>query len=169
MIYDLLIPQFTKMLRNLDAILSKGEAYAETKKFDMSVLLQSRLVPDQLPLTKQIQIACDTMKIGVSRVTGKDAPVHEDNETTVAELHQRIQAVISYLSTFSEKDFAQAHETKVTTPRWDGKWMYGHEFAMNHLIPNAYFHVTMTYAILRHNGVDIGKKDFLGELPFKMP
>jgi len=167
MLYEITVPQFTKMLRNLDAILVKGEAFAESKKFDMGVLIQSRLAPDQFPLVRQIQVACDTIKLGMSRVTGKEAPAHDDKETTLPELRKRIQDVISYLSTFSEKDFAQARETKVTTPRWEGKWMYGHEYVVNHVIPNVYFHITTAYSILRHNGVDIGKKDYLGEMPFK--
>lgn len=167
MIYELTIPQFTKALRNLDAILMKGQAYAESKKVEMGVLLQSRLAPDQFPLLKQVQIACDTAKLGIARMTGKEAPTHDDKETTLPELRKRIQDVIAYLSTVTEQDFAKVSETKVTTPRWDGKWMYGHEYAMNHVIPNVYFHVTTAYSILRHNGVDIGKKDYLGEMPFK--
>lgn len=167
MLYDLMIPQFTKTLRNLEAILGKGQAYADAKKFEMSVLLNSRLAPDQFNLIRQIQIACDTIKLGVSRITGKEAPTHDDKETTLAELRTRIHDVISYLATVSDKDFAKATETKVTTPRWEGKWMYGHEYAVNHVIPNVYFHVTTAYSILRHNGVDIGKKDYLGEMPFK--
>ncbi len=167
MLYEMTIPQFTKTLRNLDVILGKGQALADSKKFDMGVLLQSRLAPDQFPLLKQIQITCDTVKLGVSRMTGKEAPTHDDKETTLAELRKRIQEVVSYLGTFTESDFAKANETKVTTPRWEGKWMYGHEFAMNHVIPNLYFHVTTAYSILRHNGVEIGKKDFLGEMPYK--
>lgn len=167
MLYDLTIPQFAKMLGNLEAILMKGQAYADAKKFDMAVLLQSRLAPDQFPLYRQIQIACDTMKLGVSRITQKEAPTHDDNATSMAELRQRIQEVIAYLGTFSAHDFAKAAEIKVTTPRWEGKWMYGNEFAIHHVIPNAYFHITTAYSILRHNGVDIGKKDYLGEIPFK--
>jgi len=167
MIYELLVPQTSKMLRNLDLILGKAQEFADNKKIDMAVLLQSRLAPDQFPLIKQIQIACDTAKLGVSRITTKQAPVHDDKEATLAQLRQRIQEVTSYLSTFSESDFKNAKETKVTTPRWDGKWMSGHEFAVNHVIPNVYFHVTTAYSILRHNGVDLGKKDFLGEMPFK--
>lgn len=167
MLYELTVPQFTKMLRNLDAILLKGLAHAENKKFDMGVLLQSRLAPDQFNLTKQIQIVTDTMKLGVSRLIGKEAPKHEDNETNLEQLRKRIQDVIGYLGTFSTKDFNGADEKRITTPRWEGKTLSGYEFAVQHMIPNAYFHVTTAYSILRHNGVDVGKKDFLGELPFK--
>lgn len=167
MLYELTIPQFTKTLHNLDAILIKGQTFADSKKIDMTVLLNSRLAPDQFPLLRQIQIACDTVKLGISRMTSKEAPTHDDKETTLPELRKRIQDVIAYLSTFSEKDFAGANEVRITTPRWEGKWMFGHEYAVHHVIPNLYFHVTTAYSILRHNGVEIGKKDYLGEMPFK--
>lgn len=168
MLYDVTVPQFIKTLGNLNAILDKATQYAEAKKFDTAVFMQSRLAPDQLDFTKQIQIATDTAKLGVARVSGKnkDAPKHDDAEKTFAELKTRIDSVISYLGTFSEKDFAGAAERRVTTPRWEGKTLSGAEFIIHHAIPNFYFHVTMAYAILRHNGVDIGKKDFLGPIPY---
>lgn len=167
MIYEITAQQFTKMLKNLDSLLLKAEKHAEAKKFDMSVLLGFRLAPDQFPLTRQIQIACDTAKMAVARLAGKEFPIHEDKETTVAQLHARIADVIKFLGTFSEKDFAGAAERKITTPRWEGKYMFGHEFATQHAIPNLYFHVATAYSILRHNGVDVGKKDYLGEMPMK--
>lgn len=167
MFYDLTIPQLTKTLGNLEKILVKSQSYADTKKFDMSVLLQSRLAPDQFNLTRQIQIACDTAKLGVSRLTTLDAPSHDDNEKTLDELRQRIQAVIAYLGTFSAIDFEGAAGRQITTSRWEGKWMTGDDFLINHLLPNFYFHVTTAYSILRHNGVEIGKKDYLGEMPFR--
>ena len=110
MLYEITIPQFTKMLRNLDVVLGKGQTFAESKKIEMSVLLNSRLAPDQFNLLRQVQIACDTAKLGISRLTGKDAPKHEDNEATVAELRARIQSVIGYFSEFSAKDFEGALE-----------------------------------------------------------
>lgn len=167
MIYEYTVPQFTKALRNLEAILVKGQAFADSKKIEMSVLLNSRLAPDQFNLIRQVQIACDTAKLGLARISGKDAPKHDDKETTLAELRSRIQETIAYLSTITESDFAKISETKVTTPRWNGKWMYGNEFLANHVIPNLYFHITTAYSILRHNGVEIGKNDYLGEMPFK--
>lgn len=166
MLYQITIPQFTKMLKNLSGLLNKAERHAEAKKFDVEVLLNSRLAPDQFNLIRQIQIACDTAKMGVSRLTGKEAPVHEDKEKTLAELQARIETVLGYLATFSEKDFQGAEERKVSQPRWEGKYLTGWEFAMQHALPNLYFHITTAYAILRHNGVDVGKKDYLGEMPF---
>jgi uncharacterized protein len=169
MLYDLTVPQFTKMLRNLNAILGKAAAHAEAKKFDMNVLLNSRLAPDQFNLSRQIQIACDTAKLSVARLTGKDAPVHDDNEVQLPQLKARIESVISFLGTFSKADFTGSEERKISQPRWEGKWLNGHEFLIQHAIPNVYFHITTAYSILRHNGVDIGKKDYLGEMPYRKP
>ena len=167
MIHQLTITQFSKMLHNLSKLFDQAALLAEAKKFDTAVLLESRLAPDQLPLVRQIQIACDTAKLGVSRLTGKDAPSHADNEKTVAEVKARIESVIGYLQAFTEKDFVGYAERQVTTPRWNGKWLTGEEYAVQHVIPNFYFHVTTAYAILRHNGVDIGKKNYLGDMPYK--
>jgi hypothetical protein len=169
MYYDLTIVQFTKMLGNLREILNKAAAHAEAKKFDVNVLLNSRLAPDQFNFTRQIQITCDTAKLGVARLTGKTdtVPVHADTETSLAELQARIQSVQDYLARFSTADFANSDSIKVTNPRWDGKHLLGHEFLIQHVIPNFYFHFTTAYAILRHNGVDIGKKDYLGAMPYK--
>ena len=169
MMYELTIVQFTKMLNNLSAILDKGAAFAEEKKIDVSVLLNSRLAPDQFNLIRQVQIACDTAKLGVARLAGKadSAPKHDDSEQTLAELKTRIQSTLDYLATFSAKDLAEAETQKVSQPRWEGKYLSGLEFAIQHAIPNIYFHVTTAYAILRHNGVNVGKKDYLGAMPYK--
>ncbi|AXR61234.1 DUF1993 domain-containing protein [Leptospira mayottensis] len=163
MLYEITILQFSKMLKNLRLILE----YAESKKFDVQILLNSRLAPDQFHLIKQIQTACDTAKLGVSRLTGKEAPKHDDQEKTIVELQARIQSTLDYLLTFTEKDFADSNERKIFHPRWDGKYLTGKEFAIQHAIPNFYFHITTAYSILRHNGVDIGKKNYLGEMPLK--
>ncbi len=167
MLYEVTIPQFAKMLLNLNMILDKAAKHAEAKKFEVEVLLNSRLAPDQFNLIRQIQIACDTAKLAASRLTGKDAPVHEDNEKTLSDLRARIQQTVSYLNNFTAKDFEGAEEKRITQPRWEGKYLLGFEFANQHALPNLYFHITTAYAILRHNGVDVGKKDFLGEMPYK--
>lgn len=167
MLYDLTVPQFTKMLRNLKLIIEKGIKHSEAKKFDSSVLFQSRLAPDQFPLSRQIQIACDTSKLCVARLTGKDAPVHDDKETSFPELKARIDQVLHFLETISPKDFEAAEEKRISQPRWEGKSLSGKEFVIQHALPNMYFHMTTAYSILRHNGVDIGKKDYLGEMPYK--
>jgi hypothetical protein len=169
MLYDLTIAQFTKTLQNLSLCLDKAAAFADAKKFDAAVLLQSRLAPDQFTLLRQVQVACDTAKTCAARLAGKDAPAHEDNEKTIADAKARIDKVVAYLATYSEKDFAGALERHVSQPRWAGKFLTGKEFALQHAIPNFFFHVTTAYAILRHNGVDLGKKDYLGPMPFKDP
>lgn len=169
MFYDLTVVQFSKMLKNLSAILEKGRQFAEEKKFDVTVLLNSRLAPDQFNLIRQVQIACDSAKLGVARLTNKvdSAPKHEDNETTLDQLQQRIASVLEYLSSVKKEDFANAEMQKITQPRWEQKYLHGKEFLIEHAIPNVYFHVTTAYAILRHNGVDVGKKDYLGQMAFK--
>lgn len=169
MIYDLTITQFAKTLQNLSACLGKAAEFAESKKIDGEVLLGSRLAPNQFNLLRQVQIACDTAKTGVARLTGKDAPAHEDNEKTIADAKARIEKVLAYLQTFSAKDFEGAEARHVSQPRWAGKYLTGQEFALHHMIPNFFFHVTTAYSILRHNGVDLGKKDYLGAMPFKEP
>ncbi len=166
MLYDQ-FQQFSKMLHNLSTLLDKAQTNAESKKFEVEVLLNSRLAPDMFPLARQIQIACDMVKLGASRLSGKDAPVHEDKEKTIPELKARIESTIGYVTSFKESDFAGWEDRKVTTPRWEGKWLTGKDYFSSHMVPNVYFHVTTAYAILRNNGVEIGKKDFLGEVPYK--
>lgn len=167
MLYDVTVPQFIKMLKNLNVILDKGALFAESKKIEMEVLLNSRLAPDQFTLLRQVQIACDTAKLGAARLAGKEAPVHEDKEKTLPELKVRINEVLNYLGTFSPADFQGAHERKISQPRWEGKYLTGTEYAIQHALPNIYFHITTAYSILRHNGVEVGKKDYLGEMPYK--
>jgi len=169
MLYDITILQFQKTLENLREILAKAATQASAKQLDIEALLQARLASDQFPLMRQLQIACDTAKLGASRVTGKEAPTHADTEKTVAELQSRIESVVTYLGTFSAADFDDVAERRVSQPRWEGKYLTANEFAIQHMIPNFYFHATTAYAILRHNGIDVGKKDYLGALPFKEP
>lgn len=167
MIYDLTNTQYVRMLQNLNGILDKASQFAETKKIDAGVLLESRLAPDQFNFTRQIQILCDTAKRGAGYLTGKEPPVHADNEKTLPELRARIASVISFLGTLREQDYAEAAIRKVSQPRWEGQYLAGKDFVLLHSIPNFYFHFTTAYAILRHNGVDLGKKDYLGAMPYK--
>jgi hypothetical protein len=167
MIYELTVQQFSKMLGNFSAILDKAIQFSETKKFDFDILLNARLAPDQFNFTRQVQIMCDTAKLCACRMSGKDAPVHADTEKTVAELRARIDSVVSYLQTLTPKDFLESASRKISQPRWEGQYLTGDEFLVQHAIPNFYFHFTTAYAILRHNGVDIGKKDYLGKMPYK--
>lgn len=169
MLFDLTVTQFSKMLTNLSAMLDKAASFSETKKIDVEVLLNSRLAPDQFNLIRQVQIACDTAKLGTARLADKfeSAPKHADTETTLAELQERITSVVAYLAEFTPEDFTKAETLKISQERWKGKYVTGLEFAIQHAIPNLYFHITTTYAILRHNGVDVGKKDYLGPMPYK--
>jgi uncharacterized protein len=169
MLYDAVITQHIKMLNNLSAMFDKAIAHATAKKYDPETLLLSRLAPDQFPLARQVQIACDTAKFGAMRLTGKAAPAHPDTEKSISELRQRIASTIAYLADFTPADFAGAETKLVTTPRWEGKTLTGSEFALQHLMPNLNFHVATAYSILRHNGVDVGKSDYLGAMPFKAP
>lgn len=169
MFYDLTIVQCSKMLNNLNAILTKAAAAADNRKFDVAVLLNSRLAPDQFNFIRQVQIACDTAKLGAARLTDKvdSAPKHADDETTLAQLQQRITETLAYLATFNEADFSNAATQRISQPRWEGKYLHGDEFLIQHIMPNIYFHITTAYSILRHNGVDVGKKDYLGAMPYK--
>ena len=156
--------QMKKTLGQLDKWLETATTYAQSKSFDPNVLVGVRLAPDQFPLARQVQSSCDTAKLAASRLTGKDAPKHEDNEQTLEELRARVRAVIGYLEGFSEKDFEGAAARSITQPRWEGKSMTGHDYFLEHALPNFFFHTTHTYALLRHNGVPLGKRDFLGKL-----
>jgi hypothetical protein len=169
MLYESTVVQFTALLNNLSAMLDKAEVYATKKDFDVDVLLHSRLAPDQYDLMRQVQIVCDVAKIGVARLTDTvdSTPVHEDNETSVAELQQRINDVITHMNTFSSNDLIDLDKANVTFERWEGKYLSGQEYLIQCTIPNLYFHISTAFAILRHNGVMLGKDDFLGEMPYK--
>lgn len=167
MLYEMTIPQFTKMLHNLSLILDKASVNATERKFEMDVLMTARLAPDQFTFSRQIQIACDTAKLYAARLSGKEAPLDEDKETTLPEIKARIEKTIGFLNSVKAADFKDAEEKHITQPRWEGKYLTGFEYATQHAIPNIYFHITTAYSILRHNGIPVGKKDYLGEMPFK--
>ncbi len=156
--------QMKKQLGQLDKWLEAAAAYAQSKSFDPNVFVGLRLAPDQFAFARQVQSTCDTAKLAASRLTGKDAPAHPDTEQTLEELRTRVKSVITYLEGFSAKDFEGAATRKVTQPRWEGKWMKGSDYFLQHAVPNFFFHIAHAYAILRHNGVAIGKKDYLGAL-----
>jgi len=161
--YHLAIRQFIRSLQNLDAVLGKAIAYATARKFEVNNFMTARLAPDMLPFAAQIRIACDTAKAAASGLSGKEAPKHEDNETTIDELRGRIAKCVAYLETFSPADFERTTpETVVKMPR--NRSMQALDYLWGRQIPNFYFHVTTAYALLRAGGVDIGKTDFLGPL-----
>ncbi len=161
--YQVSIPRFVHMLDNLATILDKAQAYAEAKKIDAKVLPASRLFPDMLPLTSQVRIACDTAKRAAAMLAGVDNPVHEDNETTIPELKSRVEKTIAFLRTIkpAQIDGTESKEIVVKVGGQDTPFK-GMQFLLARAIPNFYFHVATAYDILRHNGLDVGKKDFLG-------
>jgi hypothetical protein len=161
--YSASVPVFTTALRNLSHFLDKAKVSAEARKFDTAVLMNSRLAPDMLPFTRQVLIACDAAKLCVARISGVEAPKFEDTETTLEELQQRIQKTIDYMATVKPEQMDGTEEKEITFPAGPGKTrtMAGEAYLKHWAIPNTYFHVTTSYAILRHNGVDLGKVDFL--------
>lgn len=164
--YNPMFSQFKKQLAQLDQWLALAGDHAKTKGFDSKVFLSLRLAPDQFAFVKQVQSTCDVAKQAAAFLSGKEAPAHPDTEETLEQLRARVQTVVAYLSTFSPADFAGADTRSVTTPRWEGKSMSGANYFFEHAIPNFYFHLTHSYAILRHNGVALGKKDYLGPRTF---
>jgi hypothetical protein len=163
-LYQASVPQLKKMLNNLDKWLDAAVAHAAKKSFDPAVLLEARLAPDQYSLTRQIQACCDGAKFTAARLAGKEAPKHPDTETTLDELRARIRSVLEYLDTFTEADFAEAKERIIALPFMPGKTLTSGDYLNEMALPNFYFHVTTAYAILRHNGVDVGKIAFIGSL-----
>lgn len=162
--YQASVPVLIRTLNNLVGILEKGAKYAETKKIDPSVLINSRLFPDMFPLSRQVQIASDIAKRGVAQLAGIEAPKFEDTETTFPELIDRIQKTISYLNTFKPEQIDGSEEKKITLQMRDNTLSFqGMPFLLYFVLPNVYFHVTTAYDILRHCGVEVGKQDFLGQ------
>ena len=162
-LYDVSIPAFTLSLTNLAVILDKAVSFAEDKKVDPKALPQTRLIIDMLPLSAQIQIACDTAKGAAARLAGVDIPKHEDTEATLGELKARIRKTLEFIRTLRPEQFqgAEAREIVLTLPQNTLKFT-GTTYLTNFALPNFFFHVTMAYALLRKNGVALGKRDFLG-------
>ena len=158
------ILQMKKMLNQLDGWIDKAVAHAKTKSFDPAVLFVARLAPDQYPLSRQVQSACDNAKFAAARLTGKDPPKHPDTEQTIDELKARIHTCVAYLDTFRPADFEGSEGRLITLPFLEGKVMTAADYLRESSVPNFYFHLTTAYAILRHNGVDVGKRDYIGSL-----
>jgi hypothetical protein len=161
--YHASVPPFIRAMNNLAAILEKAAAHAEAKKIDPAVLVASRLFPDMFALAKQVQIATDAAKGGCARLAQLEPPAFEDNETTFPDLVARIRRTVAFLQTLKPEQFEGSEDRTVTwQTRAGSKSMQGMPYLLDHVQPNLYFHVTTAYNILRHNGVEIGKKDFLG-------
>ena len=163
--YQASVPRIVNMLTNLDHLLDKALAHIESKKWNEAALTQFRLYPDMLPMTRQVQIACDTAKGVVARLAGVDIPAYEDNEVSFADLKQRIAKTIAFINGFSAAQIDGSEDKDIVTKRGEVETHYkGMQFLLNHAMPNVYFHVTTVYTILRHNGIEIGKRDFLGKV-----
>ena len=164
LMYHASVPVFRQMLLALSDILGKAEAYAEAKKIDQHVLLQSRLALDMFPLVRQVQIACDFAKSVAARLTGVEVPAYDDNEQDIAGLQTRISNIVAILDGLSEAQFDGSEDLEIVlrpgTPK--EKTLTGRSYLLNYGLPQFFFHVTTTYNLLRHNGVEIGKKDYMG-------
>ena len=166
LVYDLTIAPMLRSLKNLDAIVGKAEAYAKAdKEIDDSTLIQARLYPNMRPFIFQIRVATDTAKGAAARLSGRAVPSWPDEETTFAEVHERIGKAIDYLSGFKPVDFAGAEKRSIEFKLGPNLVKFtGTSYIADFVLPNFYFHVTSAYNILRHNGVVIGKRDFLGPI-----
>ena len=161
--YQASVPRLVNALNNLSHVLGKAQAHIEAKKLDPKTLLEFRLYPDMLNMTRQVQIASDTAKGLVARLAGLDNPVHEDNEQSIAELQARLAKTVAFMQSVSAAQIDGTEDKAIVIKRGDKETHYkGMQFLLGHALPNVYFHSSMTYAILRHNGVEIGKRDYLG-------
>ena len=162
--YNACVPQMRKMLKNLASWIDKAVAHAEAKGFDPEVLLTARLAPDQYTFTRQVQAAADSVKSAAAHLSGRVPPTHPDTEKTIEELRARINTVLEYVDTVKEADFEGAADRWIKLSFLPGLRVQGRDYLNELALPNFYFHVTTAYAILRHNGVDVGKRDFIGSM-----
>jgi uncharacterized protein len=169
--YSMLYPVFIKSLEALSDVLKKAEAHAASRKTERtsfeSALLHDRIVFDQYPLVRQVQIATDQAKNSVKRLAGKDVPKFDDTETTFAQLQERIAKTLDIVKAVTPEEINDKEDVRVSLPYWDGKSLSGFEYATQYLIPNFFFHMTTAYDIIRKNGVAVGKDDYTGPLPLK--
>ena len=161
--YQASVPRFVNILGNLSNILDKAQAHVDAKKLDTATLTTYRLFPDMLPMTTQVRIACDTAKGAVARLAGVEIPAYEDNEKTLADLKARIAKTIAFIQTVTSAQIDGTEDKEIVIKYGEKETRYkGMQFLLGNAVPNIYFHVTTTYNILRHNGVEIGKRDYLG-------
>ena len=164
-LYDFSIPVLTRGLTNMSEILDKAAAYAAAKKIDSTVLAQTRLFPDMYPLSRQVQIACDTAKGAAGRLAGIEVPKHEDTETTLPELKARVAKTLDYLRTVTAAKVGGDEARTIELKFPNGAWKFtAQSYVTDFVLPNFYFHYSMVYALLRKSGVEIGKGDFLGAI-----
>jgi len=162
--YQASTPRFAAMLRNLSTLIDKAEAHCAAKKIEPAALTTARLFPDMFPFTRQVQIACDTAKGAVARLAGVDIPKHEDTEQTFAELKSRIAKTLDFIESVGAGKIDGSDDKEIVLQMRSGERRYkGMQYLLGAAYPNFYFHVTTAYNVLRHNGVEIGKSDFLGK------
>jgi hypothetical protein len=162
--YYEVVTQCTQALKNFEGCLDKAEQHAAAKKFDMSVLMNARLAPDMQNFIYQIQSACDYVKGAAGWLSGQTPPKHEDNEKTIADVRARIRKTVAFAESVPKAQYAGAAQRTVPLAWAGGKTLTAENYLLQITIPNAFFHIAMAYAILRHNGVDVGKMDFLGPI-----
>jgi hypothetical protein len=164
--YYQVISQCTQALKNLETWLDKAEQHATAKKFDVSVLMTGKLAPDMKDFVYQVQSACDYVKAAAGWLSGQTPPKHEDNERTIDELRARIGKTVAFAESVKEPQYASASGRNVSLSWAPGKVIGGEDYLLQVTVPNIFFHLTTAYAILRHNGVNVGKMDFLGPMKF---
>ena len=160
-VYYQVVSQCVQSLKTVEVLLDKAEQFAAAKQFDVRVLLNGRLAPDMKPLIYQVQSACDYVKAAAAWLSGQTPPKHEDNEHTIVELRARIRKTVAFAESVKEEQYAGASERKIKLSWAPGKVIGGEDYLLQMTIPNTFFHIAMAYAILRHNGVDVGKMEFL--------
>ena len=162
--YQVSAPRFANTLKNLSTILDKAQAHYEAKKYDAAAVMSYRLFPDMFPFVRQVQVACDTAKGAVARLAGVEIPKHEDTEQTFGDLKARIAKTLDFLSTIKPGQVDGSEEKEVVLKMRSGEVKFkGQQYLLGHALPNFYFHVTTAYNILRHNGVELGKRDYIGQ------
>ena len=165
-IYQFTVPVFAKSLKALDGLLGKAQEFVASGKITEEALLNDRLAPDMFPFVKQVQVACDNAKGACARLSGTEIVSHADEEKTLAELRERIAKTLAIVNVTTEESFKDAATQKITISYFPGKFMTGFDYAREYAIPNFYFHVTTAYALMRKMGMEIGKADYMGGLPF---
>ena len=166
-IYTYTVPIFIKTLGGLKSVLVKAEAYAKEEGISEETLLADRLAPDMFPLIKQVQMSCDNAKNSTARLAGVEAPKYEDDEKTFAELLARVDKTITFIQSVPESSFTGAAERHITLPYYEGKYLTGFDYAREYALPNFFFHLVTSYALIRKNNVPIGKADYANNINFK--
>lgn len=167
-LYDFTLPVFVKFLNALDGILGKAEVFLKEKGLSEATLLDLRLAPDMFPFLKQVQIVCDNAKGTSARLAGVEVPSHADEETSLVELRARVKKTLEFLATLPESSFQEAATRQITLSYFPGKYMTGFDYTREYAMPNFFFHLTTAYSLLRKEGMDLGKTDYMGgSLPLK--